>query len=270
MTERTHLTPEQSPAFPESFMYDGVAVDPLELFDRYASSEMGKAHAEQRARYGQDDTKYFFYGTSEQMVTDLGPDVHPVHHMRWTYDQITVPLLSAQPLSREAPQLTEDEKAEVAVTTVLHDIGEASSLELAQQLGIKLHGDVGYGTKSPDSEAAELAVRSYFFRTLFSDVPARLLGRVNAIESKKDMDDLATETFDVIERLGYYETGKMADTLLITEKFDPETSDLLRVAQLGRLASRVSNDHYAWLRSKQYRFPHIKAKLDQLDELVVV
>jgi hypothetical protein len=261
MRIENHKTPNSQHDLQGSFVYDGVLISPIELFERYRDSEHGQHHAGQRLRFSQDTA--YHYESLEQFLEDLGDDVHPVRHMIHTHDAITVPLLVAQREHHEGLQFTPDQEAELRTTAVLHDIGECTHGSIEKELGFTPEGDVKYGTEGVlDRKVKEQKIRAYMYEKYFTDLPARLLARVDEIDFKQT-DDLAVEAFDVIERLGYFTTARRAADIVIREQahFIPGDD---RISQLGRLAVIVSHNHYPVLRRSQYTFPYVKQALDKL------
>jgi hypothetical protein len=243
-----------------SFVYDGVRIDPQELFKRYESSPLGIEHAKQRPRFAQEGIGYG-YEPLEQFQDDLGIDVHPVRHMLYTHNTIAMPLIIKQQFSLNAQKFTPDGVAEVKTTAMLHDVGECTHPEIADALGIVPGGDRKYGTHSEQDKIDEKRVRNYIFAKYFPDLPPRLLARVNQIDEKEDMDDFPTLAFNVVERFGYLTSAMRAALIVRHEEYTPGDE---RIAQLGRLATIVSTTHYGFLRSQQETFPYLKPALDAL------
>ncbi len=259
MSQKTiQQNPDKHQDLRGSFVYDGIEVDPLALLDRYAASEHGLFQAEQDPRYSQS----YDYQPPRELIVDLGDDVHPVRHMLHTHNAITVPLLAAQRDSPYVPSFSSEEEAELRTAAVLHDIGECTHPKIKAAIGFTV-GDAEYSTHKDDDKLKEKLVRGHLFEKYFSDVPPRLLGRVDAIDLK-EADDLAVQAFEVIERLGYYVTALRARDIVIAEKpsFDGNNQQaVMRIAQLGRLAAVVAHNHYGFLRSQQDDFPYVKQVL---------
>ena len=251
----------------EPYSYEGVEIDPVEVFDRYAESEHGQFHSNQSPRYSQR-TAYNYFPHS-QFLDDLGDDVHPVRHMLHTHHNIAVPLIEVQNRYSRTQDFSNQAAAELRTTALLHDLGECMHPSIVENLGYAL-GDVQYGTAAPDHKDKELAIRDHLLKLYYPDLPGKLLDRVNEIDfnSGKQADFLSC-AFEVVERLGYFMTSRRAAEIVIKEQKSYEPGDH-RIAQLGRLATIVGNNHYAFLRSQQRKFPYVKSVLDSLTQHVVV
>ena len=215
-----------------------------ELFDRYALSDLGHSHALQQPRFAQG------YGyDSAEMLVDLGPDVHPVEHGRYTHDEILVPLLFGQIqfIGREAqPQLNTDDVAALRLAAYVHDFGECEDEKLKAAVG-KTVGDIQYGTKTDEDDDIEASIRDYIRATYYEDIPEDLWLRAEAIIRDKD-DELPTRAFNLVEHMGYYLTGLRAGYLAVLEtrrRRDEGTAqrDDLSYEQLCKLARSVSTHH---------------------------
>lgn len=252
-------TPENHSDLRGSFIYDGITVDPQALYDRYASSPHGLFHAKQPARYSQS----YRYGMGRDLIVDLGDDVHPVKHMLHTHDNITVPFLEAHREEGEVP-FSPEEEAELRTTAILHDVGECTDTEIKEKLGFTL-GDVEYGLLLEDHKEKEILIRNHIYSRYFTDIPRRLLDRVDEIDSRAT-EERVVRAFEVIERIGYYATAQRAASIVVNEKtkFDQDHGyqSLLRTAQLGRLALVVSNNHRSFLESQQDEFPYVRRILN--------
>lgn len=250
----------------DPFVYGGVLINPHELFERYANSEFGQDHALQTPRYAQVDNGYS-YGDRDRFIAELGDDVHPVRHMLHTHDEIAVPFLNAQRTDLDAEQFTEEQEGEIRVTSVLHDTGECTSPKLQVHFDFPLVGDLRYGTMPIGHKDKERQVRNFLYGVLYPDVPAELLRRVDELDFKES-DDIACEAFDVIERIGYFQRSVRASELIIAEGDTME--DVHRIAQLGRLAVFVGENHRRVLWSKRHRFPYVRQFFERFLEQDVV
>lgn len=255
--------PEKHLDLREPFVYDGEIINPEELFQRYADSPYGLHHSKQPARYSQS----YGYSLDRSIIKDLGDDVHPVLHMKYTHDEITVPFLEEQRnhANNGVPSFSLDEEAELRTAAFLHDIGECTHPNIEAEIGFTV-GDLEYGTFLDGDKDKELAVRRFMFTEHFPDVPERLLARVDEIDSRKS-DDFVVRAFEVIERIGYFIAARRAAHILMSEhrSFDQDHSHqaLLRTAQLGRLAIFVTKGHQPFLESQQNEFPYIRKVIEQ-------
>lgn len=265
MTERITAGNPELDIF-SSFLYEGVSINPRELVQRYISTPHGIHHSQQQLRFAQPEG--YKYEPREQFLKDLGDDVHPVRHMLHTHDNITVPLIAYQNSSQETRNFTETEIAELRTTAALHDLGECTHQDMETKLGFKPKGDLKYGTGLPADKLNEKLIRNHLYDLYYPDLPRKLLDRVDEIDFKES-DDFCVLAFDMIERLGYYTTSRMAARVVIQEKANYKPGDN-RIAQLGRLATIVSNTHYSVLRSHEETFPYLKGTLDKLIQPVVV
>jgi hypothetical protein len=253
------------------FMYDGVAVQPLELWTRYAESPHGQFHATQPLRYHQ----HYSYEPREQFLADLGDDVHPVRHMLYTHTEITIPFLQAQYAADPTfERFDAIQEVQLLTAAALHDLGECTAIDIKENVGYAL-GDVAYGEMADDHKTREKTIRNYLFDTYFEDMPPNLLKRVDEIDLR-ETSDICVEAFEVIERLGYFILSRRAADIVIKSKprtavsTGPKFRQSNRIAQLARLATIVGHGHYAFLRSKQDKFAYIKPALDRLVNQTVV
>jgi hypothetical protein len=256
-----HASPEVLASVSQPREYDSVRVDPCELYNRYSTSEYGRYHATQQLRYAQDNG--YRYGNREQFLHDLGPDVHPVEHMLYTHDEITVPLIAEQQAHHRSTRLSENEITELRTAAMLHDLGECTHPAVAAIVGFDPSGDVKYGTHLPDHKTQEKIVRNHIFDLYYNDVPKRLLKRVDQIDLK-EVDDYTVRTFEVIERLGYYITASRAANLVM-EADGSHIEDEKRIMQLGRLAISVSRNHFSFLNSVANTYPFVERTLGDLN-----
>lgn len=239
--------PELSP----TVMYEGVEIDPREILDRYIASPYGQYHCEQRTRFAQENG--YFYGTREDFISDLGQDVHPVGHMLYTHDNVTVPFLVAQ---RPEATFTLEEEAVLRVTAVMHDFGENGHPAIAEAVGCEPGEDVKWGTHIEGQKDAELIRRNFIYDQLFPDIPKQLLYQVDQVDAGHGGLGRA---FNIIERLGYFMTAMIArDIAYVADKdfhvMNPDEQK--RVSQLARLALAVDYSQRGVLHSvrNEYKF----------------
>lgn len=223
---------------------DGFETTYVDLFERYATSDIGIAHGQQDPRYAQTFAYDF-----EAMHADLGPDVHPVEHGRYTHNEVLVPFLLTQNYLADGegfPQLTSDEIVAIRIAAYIHDFGESEHPEVEAITG-EIVGDIAFTAKTKQHAIIEARVREYIYELFYDDVPIDTLEQVEAI-IREDDDELATRAFAVVERIGYYMTGLRAGYLALLETRHRRATgsanrDDESYEQLRRLAIEVSSRH---------------------------
>lgn len=249
--------------------FEGVTYD--ELFERYANSPYGIHHAEQAPRY----SNVYAYGP-ERMLRDMGDDVHPVEHMRYTHDEIQIRLMYMQNCLAEGYEFDHFSPTEIVVgrlTPLFHDMGECEHDTLEAVTG-RVVGDVAWGTKSDDDEAVEAAIRAYFYSELYGDVPAEILAQVEETIMHSNTSFIA-ESFAATERIGYYLTALRAGYLALIEFFNRQNEQPKRddheFAMLTALAKKVTDNHRDNLYSYGQKFPYARVIVEEntsLDNLI--
>lgn len=225
---------------------------PFDFYETYRDSRFGMHHAEQAPRF------YQKYGYDQaQMLLDLGADVHPVGHMKYTHDEIALPLLSAQLASSTARAFSTLDVRALRVAALTHDIGECEGSEILEKMGFTV-GDVAKMEKNGDHEDQEALIRDYLYRQLYSDVPELLLEKAEAITMNRD-NDFATYAFNSCENLGYYQTALRAGELAIFSTLPPDN----RTTQLGSLAVDVSGRWRPVLERAANDFPYIERVMEE-------
>lgn len=257
----------------DPFVYDGAELSPHELFESYSKSEYGQFHALQTPRYGQE--KLYFYADRDLFIAELGDDVHPTRHMLFTHDEIVVPLLNEQRQHSRVPQFSSKQENEMRTAAITHDLGECTHPKIAETLDITLVGDMPYGTYSTDDKKIEEDIREHVLATILPSIPASLRERIHAIDRNDSPDDLVSEGFNACERLGYFIRARAASKIIVTEhhlfhSYEGDPESIWRIAQLGRLAVKVENSHYSFLREKQARFPYIERAMDELLAPIII
>lgn len=224
-----------------------------ELHGRYAASHFGQHHANQPARYSQD-----FPYDRQLMIHDLGDDVHPVRHMRYTESKIVRPLLKAQNSAGEE-RFDFDQIMHIRLAALFHDFGECVHPEIQDATGL-LVGDISYRLKTETDGSNERFIRKFIYDQLFPDIPESVLSETDDIIDYKT-GSLPRETFNTSERLGYYKTGiKAGEVALKLVEVQLDGLDN-RTLQLGRLAVTVSANHQPFLEERSDRFPYLKQVL---------
>ena len=229
------------------------------LFARYVSSDHGRHHADQPVRYA---NKYPYQ--RDQMLEDLGDDVHPVRHMSYTATEIVSPLLDYEIRNGHEPISTEDIVA-IRIAAHFHDIGECEHPSLLDAVG-KTVGDVAYGQKTDEDEATEAAIREHIYEELYPDLDPELLAKVEAIIQNAD-DSLRPAAFSTAEHIGYLLTGLRAGIKALELMATGET-DSERFEQLRRLGGQVPLSHMARFMSFEQRFGYVNHVLDQNSTLL--
>lgn len=224
-----------------------------DLHDLYANSQFGQHHALQPARYSAD------YGYDrEQMILDLGDDVHPVRHMLYTESLIARPLMAAQNSSGDE-KFEPEQVVAMRMAALLHDVGECEHPHIVANVGHTV-GDVSYEVKTQTDGDSETLIRQFLYGQLYSDIPRNLLDAADDVIDHKE-GSLSREAFNTMERLGYYITAiRAGETALKLLERRPSNLDL-RITQLGRLALRVTENHRSFLQERTERFPYLEIVL---------
>lgn len=220
-----------------------------ELFGRYAMSDFGVHHATQTVRYA----RYYGYDR-EQMLADLGDDIHPLRHMTYTEENIFRLLALHQQTTSGAEPFSSIQIVAGRLGALLHDTGECELPELAKACDVEAVGDVSYNDKTDDHDKAETIIREYIFSMLFDDVPDEIMELVeDTIANKKGT--LLREGFNLSEHIGYLMTGVQAGrvALSILETGDETHED--RYKQLRKLALKVAPVHFDHVGEHGKAFP---------------
>jgi hypothetical protein len=237
------------------------------LFDRYVLSDWGLCHANELPRYS---NRYAY--DRRQMLADLGPDVHPVEHMRYTHDEVHVRLMYVQNCLAEGDGKEQFAPRDIVagrLAALFHDIGECAHEDLLYATG-KTVGDLAWNTKTDDDEAAEAAIRQFFYSKLYADIPADFLEQAEAIIRHTD-DHLAPAAFATSERIGYYLTAIRAGYHALVETAHRDAGVSYRTdasyGALISLAKTVTDNHRDALRAAGERFPFATLVLEQHETL---
>lgn len=238
-----------------------------EVFERYATSDIGKFHAQQKPRY----VNRYEYDHAA-MQRDLGADVHPVEHGRYTHDEVLIPLLHHQNSLADGLTLENFSAEDIVALRLaahMHDFGECEHPEIEAVVG-SVTGDIAYGHKTAEHELVESAVRGYLKQRFYADIPSELWESMEAI-IKEETDELAVEAFKLTELAGYYLTGLRAGYLAVLETRHRQTGkpqrDDISYEQLMRLARDVSTRHRETVSAFTNRFAFSSFILDQTTEL---
>lgn len=121
-----------------------------DAFSRYATSSLGIHHANQALRYAAN------WGYERnQMLTDLGMDVHPIGHMLVAHG--TLQGFLWHDTDKAGEDLSPAEIMAMRVAAQFHDVGENTSPELATVYG-GVVGDVPYGDKNDAQRMLEARI----------------------------------------------------------------------------------------------------------------
>ena len=85
---RANQSPSRVEITGDTFFGEIAALSFAEVHETYVESRFGQHHSGQQLRYAK---KYSY--DPEQMLFDLGDDMHPVEHMRYTESEIVVPMV---------------------------------------------------------------------------------------------------------------------------------------------------------------------------------
>jgi len=237
-----HIDLAVSDTFAPGFYYQ-------ELHQRYAGSIYGQYHATQLPRFSQN------YGYDpDQMIGDLGDDVHPVRHMAYTEASVAVPFITTQ-LTSSHEHFNRQQIIGLRLAAILHDIGESQHPAITEAVGVTV-GDVWFESKQTSDAQQEVLIRHFLYGQLYADIPPVLLEQAEeAIENGDCSSGLA---FNTIERLGYYKTAVKAGELALKLRLSREEREepSRRFTNLARLALRVSDNHRTILQERAELFPH--------------
>lgn len=205
------------------------------LFATYAESHYGLSHAEQELRYA-----HTYKWEREQMLKDLGDDVHPTIHMPHTESAILRPLIARQNAFKGEldEQLTPEDITVARVAATFHDIGECKHSSLIEICG-GVVGDVNFWDKTKKHEKKEAAIRAHIFETVLSGIPSDLRAKAEHVIAKPEAN-FAGETFAVAEQVGYFLAGvSAAITAVEAEHTIQSDADELRFVESKRMAVEV-------------------------------
>lgn len=237
------------------FVSGGRLIEYDELLSRYIKSDFGKHHMEQRARFaGLPEMAY----DRDQMLIDLGDDVHPVFHMSHTHDDILMPLIRTQ-RTTSRPQFTPLGISAMRFGALLHDIGECTHPKIAREVG-GVVGDIPAPLKTKEHEILEKEIRHYLYSELYPDIADRELNLAELIIIGKS-HHLPVEGFQMVERLGYYLTAMQAGRLAIEGKRSGAKDHNPRLKSLGALGVKVSRDYRSVLDEAANKFKYIEHQM---------
>lgn len=218
---------------------DGSSVSVHELRQRFFQSDFGIHMFDQPLRFSQR------YGYERrQMRADLGGDVCPVGH-QYELAYHLQQLLDEEEASGSILQLTDEEKATLALACSIHDFGECEHPVL-EGAGLITVGDIPAGGKTEIDRANETDVRKFFYELFYYDVDPMIIERVEAIIAHKDKS-LLHELFEAAHELQTLDTVHQAERALAADEIEEA-----RLFALLGMVTVVKPDH----RKKLKRFSH--------------
>jgi hypothetical protein len=223
----------------------------------YEQNILGIHHANQIPRYMQ---RYPYNPNDNfaQAVEDLGDDIHPVKHMAYTHDHVTIPYIMGELLTGK--ELDPEDIHTLRLAAMTHDMGECTHDSLGDTTG-----DIGLGDHTDKDKLIEAGVwDKVITRTGIRPLlPRSAIPVLRAIVMNAE-DSAIGAAFEIIERTGYYITA--AEAAYHALLADGRTK---RARMLARLAIDVENNHKEFILDSGTYFPRlVVAKLDPLhDEL---
>ncbi len=239
MKERLHLDELN---LNQEFFVPSVGAEPMKysalIQGIYLAHEYGEFHASQPARFA----GRYEYGR-DQMIKDLGDDVHPLLHMPYTEQQIVVPLLRSM---RDQLQYSGNIAHVLRLAGNFHDLGENKHPDFKKNRV----GDPSWGTKLPGDERKEAKIRDEIYGDVFDFIDDKQIQAVEDILGDEEKASEPAQIFEIAERLGYYVTGKNAGKLALAALEASEKQDY-RIDRLRALAFNVTNRHIEFLRENE-------------------
>ncbi len=173
---------------------DGVLIPYQNLVARVQNSDYGQHMDTQKLRYCGEGRSFEY--TRGQMLTDLGPDVHPIGHQnetaRWAASLLLAGKVSGAPIT-----LSDEHVALLMFASSIHDMGESMHPHIEMVTGAVI-GDIPAGQKTTSHKEIEKRVRQHVFETLLPDVEPAFLRRVEKIIAHQpEVEDMIVH--DLIE-----------------------------------------------------------------------
>jgi hypothetical protein len=144
-----------------------------DLLQRYIRSEYGQHQAGQPFRFTQ------FGLDNEVLLTDIGPDAHPIAHQYETAVMVTKILETERASGNLA--ITPTESGMVVFASGVHDTGECTHPSLGRTVG-----DIPFGQKTPQNRRDEARVLQKVLEEVYPDVHAGVLLRMRLIIGHHD------------------------------------------------------------------------------------
>ncbi len=192
----------------ENGSYNGKVVSTLTLADRaYQHEWFGKQLRTQTPRYG-----HYFENVEDARI-HLHTDADHVGH------QYELAFHAAQFLIEEGIELSDENRGILMLALLIHDMGEPEHEQISYLCGGTV-GDIPAGKKTDADRELEAKIRQMFYVHVLSDVPGRIIKKVEAIISHKD-GSILHDIFEVAHELQSLETGKIAELGLRKPDADP-------------------------------------------------
>jgi len=200
---------------------------PLELLRRFTTymaegnrfdmSAIGRAFDEQDLCYSAS-----FGYSPDQMASDLRLDLRPRSHNRLAYLN-AVNVVEQQNSGRQKVDIVEEGVA--LLSQRIHDIGEVVD-PLVKSLAGGSVGDIPYGEKTAEDRLTESRVRQVLYDMFFSDYPAWLIERLEAVISHDDRESVAHDIAECGHMILTYNTGLSAVRLVLNEREEAAETSL--------------------------------------------
>lgn len=177
----------------------------------------------------------FAWDDQEKFKRYLGDDVDPVVHGYYQAVNVAIPFVKAQNEGRNR-SFTYDEAKDLVLANLYHDVHEAYT------------GDIPYPDKTRESDEAELKV-SYSTLAELGMHP-NLNGRINRVMGDFDGETFVGRAFNLVEHIGYLETGLKAWNLRDCPTLTQDEKDRSREMGLKVVASAIPKiTDYKWTHS---------------------
>jgi hypothetical protein len=225
------------------------------LWEIYSASEFGVHHAEQPLRY----TAGFGGYDRPQMLRDLGPDVHPLGHMRATHNMLKA-LMTAGDITREWSTL---DLLAAHATAQLHDIGECTHQTLAIECN-GVVGDIHHAHKTPEQRAAEARVRNAIYQRM--SLPEDLLARMEGLIWHHE-ESPVHDALEAAHNLGAYRVGVQAGRVALRHLEENRPTDK-RFFCLQDIAQTVPANVQEEVEKDASVFPYIAHVLKITDKIM--
>ncbi len=213
---------------PTETLTDLSSTMPPEMWlEQYAASEYGQYHAQQPLRYSR------WSYDREQMLAELGPDVHPLEHMA-VAERTLRGLRQFDASDRWSPS----ESYISSVQALTHELGECAHPALIEICG-KVVGDIPYGQKTDEDRRAEAKVWRTMFTTHYPEAPDYLADRLEALVTHQE-DSYTHHALEVAHSTGFLRTGLRAGRVALRERA-AGTAASERLEKLGRMAVTVTS-----------------------------
>jgi hypothetical protein len=230
---------EQSVAPPYSYSEGDLGKT---LLNQYAASDYGLWQANQQLRYV---SGFGSYGR-EKMLSDLGPDIHPIGHMPHSERA----LLAGLALQGITDLWTPEDTMIARAATSIHDIGECTHEELKRLCG-RVVDDIPQGHKNDKDRADEAKIRRTLYSLGFPRVPDHLVERIEALITHQEKSPIA-QLQEATHEGGTLQIG-LASGRLVLEAGGPVPGDK-RLDQLQTMAKCVTAHTWKILEERYSRF----------------